>query len=180
MIRRESNSAALNRHVTPLSARAAAWWVALSSVNPKPLREQEPWTHMKCQPAWRIIASKAGASIFSTWAQLSQKGTLNGSTRSGRMHPLRRRMECNFTIARFWESLAQRHGWNQIQSPPKGNLVELGPVDRAVSQPNPSSAKLRFRIPLLRNQLHRAGFLVGTEVSLRGGEQKGDSLHRFS
>ena len=78
---------------------------------PKPLRAHEPGIHIECQPAWRIIVSKIDAVISSTSFQLSPKGFLTGSRRLGRTHPLRRKTECGFTLARFLMFLVPGRRW---------------------------------------------------------------------
>ena len=106
------SSAELKRVATPFRARVNALRVAASCVLPKPLRVQGRYTHRKCQPSWRIMVSKTGAVISFKRVQFSPAGSRMGCIRSGRMHALRRKTECGFTLARFlthWPTEAQRN-----------------------------------------------------------------------
>ena len=80
---------------------------------------------MKCQPAWRIMVSKAGAAISRTRFQLSLTGSMCGSKRSGKSHPQRKKTDWSLTLARFWILLEQQLCRYLMQSHWEGLQIRL-------------------------------------------------------
>ena len=116
-------------------------------------------------PAWRIVASLRD-SICSTCAQPLTNDSMSTRRSSRRMHMLRREMECEISLERFWGTQSQRvFAPGHLRNSP-GSHWNCSRLDQT-------------RVPHVGNLLHPLESQVAG-VSLCGGERKDDSLHRSS
>src|ERR1700739_3933316 len=94
----DPSSAALNLALTSFKASVIALLTAVLAVRPKPRREYVPTSHIKCHPAFLILRSSAEAVVSPADDHASSNFSCNKSRPSGNKQPVRRNIECCFTL----------------------------------------------------------------------------------
>ena len=163
----QSSSAALNRPATPFRAPRQCSLGRSFLREPIAFSAQGRSHPHEVPPFWRIMVSKTGAVISSTRVQCSPTGSRSGSSDRARMHRLRRKTECGFTLARFsmlWATSGRKE-------PGKWSACAAAPGDECSR--NEISCKTRgfalfASVRPRKSRLHRAGFQASTNVSSCG------------